>query len=37
VYEVGYVAHMEEMRRSYKIMVRKHKGKKPLARPRHRW
>ena len=34
---VGYVAHMGERRGVYRVLVRKHEGKKPLARPRNRW
>jgi len=33
----GHVAHMGEIRNSYKILVRKHEGKGPHRRPRHRW
>jgi hypothetical protein len=29
-----HVAHMEELRNSYKILVRKPEEKRPLARPR---
>jgi hypothetical protein len=32
---VGHVACMGEMRNSYKILVRKSEGKRPLERPRH--
>jgi hypothetical protein len=28
---------MGEMRNAYKILVRKHEGKRTLGRPRHRW
>jgi hypothetical protein len=28
---------MEEIRSTYKIVVRKTEGKRPLGRPRHRW
>jgi hypothetical protein len=28
---------MEEERRVYKVLVGKHKGKRLLGRPRHRW
>jgi hypothetical protein len=28
---------MGEHRKVYKVLVGKHKGKKPLRRPRHRW
>jgi hypothetical protein len=31
-----HVAHMREMRNSYKISVRKPEGKRPLKRPRHK-
>jgi hypothetical protein len=30
---VGHVAHMEEMRNEYKILVGKLKGKRPLHNP----
>jgi hypothetical protein len=33
----GHVAHMEEGRKVYKVLVGKPKGKIPLGRPRHRW
>jgi len=33
----GHVACMEEMRNTYKILVRKPEGKRPHGRPRHRW
>jgi hypothetical protein len=32
---MGYVACMGEMRNTYKILVRKLEGKRPLGRPRH--
>jgi hypothetical protein len=28
---------MGEMRGVYRVLVLKHKGKRPLGRPRHRW
>jgi hypothetical protein len=31
-----YVAHMEEKRNVYRVVVRKSEGKRPLGRPRHR-
>jgi hypothetical protein len=34
---MGYVACMGEVRNSYKIMVKKLEGKRPLGRARHRW
>jgi len=33
----GHIAHMEDMRNAYKILVRKPEGKRQLGRPRHRW
>jgi hypothetical protein len=33
----GHVACMGEMKNAHKILVGKHKGKRPLGRPRHRW
>jgi hypothetical protein len=33
----GHVAHMEERRGVYRVLVGKHEGKRPLLRPRHRW
>jgi hypothetical protein len=33
---VGNVAFKEEMRNAYKILGRKHEGKRPLEIPRHR-
>jgi hypothetical protein len=32
-----YVARMGEMRNTYKILVRKREGKRPLGRPTRRW
>ena len=32
-----YVARMGERRGIYRVLVGKHKGKRPLGRPRHRW
>jgi len=34
---VGHVAHMEEVRNAYSILVGEPEGKRPLGRPRHRW
>jgi hypothetical protein len=34
---VGHIAHMEELRNAYKILVRKPEGKRPLIRPRYKW
>jgi hypothetical protein len=33
----GQLAHMEEKRNAYRILMRKPEGKRPLGRPRHRW
>jgi hypothetical protein len=33
----GHVARMREMRSSYRILVGKPEGKRPLGRPRCRW
>jgi hypothetical protein len=33
----GHVAHMGRMRITYKILVRKSEGKRPLRRRRCRW
>jgi hypothetical protein len=33
----GYVAHMGEERKVYKVLVEKPKGKRPLGRLRYRW
>jgi hypothetical protein len=33
----GHVARMEEKRNSYKLLVGKSEGKRPLGRPRRRW
>jgi hypothetical protein len=33
---VGHVAHMEEMRNVYKILIQKLEGKRPLGRHRCR-
>jgi hypothetical protein len=35
--KAGHVAGMEEMRNKYKILTRKHEGKRPLGRPRRKW
>jgi hypothetical protein len=34
---VRHVAHIGEMRNAYKILVRKHEGKRPLWRSVCRW
>ena len=34
---VGHVAHMEQSRNAYRVLVGKPEGKRPLGRPRHRW
>jgi len=33
----AHVAHMEERRGIYRVLVGKPEGKRPLGRPRHRW
>ena len=33
----GHVERMEEIRRIYRILVGKHKGKRLFGRPRRRW
>ena len=33
----GHVAHMDEERRVYRVLVGKPEGKRPLGRPRRRW
>jgi hypothetical protein len=33
----GHVAHMEEERKLYKVLVGKPEGKTPFRRPRQRW
>jgi len=33
----GYVAHSEERRGVYKVLMGKPEGKRPLGRHRHRW
>jgi hypothetical protein len=33
----GYVAHMKEKRATYRILVEKPKGKRPLRRTRCKW
>jgi hypothetical protein len=35
--QVGHVAHMEEGRNIYRVLVGKPEGKIPLGRPRCRW
>ena len=34
---VGHVAHMEKTKGGYRVLVGKPEGKRPLAKPRHRW
>jgi hypothetical protein len=34
---VGHVAHMEDIKNAYRVLVRKPEWKRPLGRPRHRW
>jgi hypothetical protein len=34
---MGHVAHMEEGRGIYRVMVGKPEGKRPMGRPRFRW
>ena len=33
----GHVAHIAQFKNSYRVLVGKPEGKKPLGRPRHRW
>jgi len=33
----GHVIHMGEKRGVCRVLVRKHEGKRPLGRPRHKW
>jgi hypothetical protein len=33
----GHVACVGESRAAYRVLVGKHKGMKPLGRPRHQW
>jgi len=33
----GHVAHMGDRRGSYRVLVGKREGKRPLGRPRRRW
>jgi hypothetical protein len=33
----GHVAHMGDRRVAYRVLVGRHKGKRPLGRPRRRW
>jgi hypothetical protein len=33
----GHVARIEEKRNTYRILVGKPDGKRPLGKPRHRW
>jgi hypothetical protein len=34
---LGHVAYMGEGRKVYRVLVGKHKGRRPLGRLRHRW
>jgi hypothetical protein len=34
---MGHIAHMEEMRNTYKILVGKTEGNRLIGRSRHRW
>jgi len=34
---VGHAACMGERRNAYRVLVRKHEGKRPFGRPRHGW
>ena len=34
---VGHIAHMEQSRNAYRVLVGKPDGKGPLGRPRRRW
>ena len=33
----GHVAHMEQSKKAYRVLVRKPEGKRPLGKPRRRW
>ena len=33
----GHVAHMDQSRNAYRVLVGKPEGKRPLDRPRRRW
>ena len=33
----GHVAHMEQSRNAYRVLVGKPEGRRPLGRPRYRW
>ena len=33
----GHVAHMDQSRNAYRVLVGKPEGKRPLGRPRRRW
>jgi hypothetical protein len=33
----GHVAPMGQRKGAYRVLVRKHEGKRPLGRPRRRW
>ena len=33
----GHVAHMEQFRNAYRVLVGKPEGTRPLGRPRRRW
>jgi hypothetical protein len=34
---VGHVAHMEEEKNVYRVLVGRPKGRRPLVRPRRKW
>jgi hypothetical protein len=34
---IRHVAYMNDTRNAYKVLVRKHVGKRPLETSRHRW
>jgi hypothetical protein len=34
---VGHAACMGERRNAYRVLVKKHEGKRPFRRPRHGW
>ena len=33
----GHVAHMEQSRNAYRVLVEKSEGNRPLGRPRRKW
>ena len=33
----GHVAHMDQCKNAYRVLVGKPEGKRPLGRPRYRW